>query len=63
MNNLVYYLDKPGGDFIPKKESIEDPQAGEMRIRVLRTSVCQSDVVIYSVGLPRIKKLARHPDA
>lgn len=31
-------------------------KAGEMLVRTRRTSVCQSDVVIYRVGLPRIKK-------
>lgn len=55
MENLVYYLDKPGGAFAPTTESIGEPGPGEIRVRVLRTSVCQSDVVIYNVGLPRIK--------
>lgn len=31
------------------------PGPGEMRVRTRRTSVCQSDVVIYRSGLPRIK--------
>ena len=56
MKNLVYYLDKPGGTFTPVEEEIGDPAPGEIRVRVLRTSVCQSDVVIYNVGLPRIKE-------
>ncbi|WOO42745.1 zinc-dependent alcohol dehydrogenase [Rubellicoccus peritrichatus] len=56
MENLVYYLDQPGGVFTPKTEIIPEPGFGEVRIRVRRTSVCQSDVVIYKVGLPRIKE-------
>ncbi len=56
MNNIVYYLDTPGGNFIPTTEYIGDPGPGEIRLRTLRTSVCQSDVVIYRQGLPRIKK-------
>ncbi|WP_309396467.1 alcohol dehydrogenase catalytic domain-containing protein [Cerasicoccus maritimus] len=56
MKNLVYYLDRPGGSFTPVEESITDPGKGEIRIRIRRTSVCQSDVVIYNVGLPRIKQ-------
>ncbi|WP_309386402.1 alcohol dehydrogenase catalytic domain-containing protein [Cerasicoccus frondis] len=56
MNNLVYYLDKPGGEFTPTEESIAAPGKGEILIRIRRTSVCQSDVVIYNVGLPRIKQ-------
>lgn len=55
MRNLVYYLDKPGGTFTPTQETIGDPGPGEIRVRTLRTSVCQSDVVIHRVGLPRIK--------
>lgn len=56
MKNLVYYLDKPGGIFTPTEEPMPEPGPGEIRIRILRTSVCQSDVVIYNVGLPRIKE-------
>jgi L-iditol 2-dehydrogenase len=56
MKNLVYYLDKPGGIFTPVEEPIGEPGSGEIRIRTKRVSVCQSDVVIYNVGLPRIKK-------
>ena len=55
MNNLVYYLDKPGGVFQAVEEPLADPAPGEIRLRTLRTSVCQSDVIIYRVGLPRIK--------
>ena len=56
MKNLVYYLDKPGGAFTPVEEPLPVPAPGEIRIRTLRTSVCQSDVVIYKQGLPRIKQ-------
>ena len=55
MKNLVYYLDKPGGTFTPVEETMPEPGPGEIRVRTLRTSVCQSDVVIYKQGLPRIK--------
>ena len=55
MKNLVYYLDRPGGAFTAAQEQLADPGPGEMRIRIRRTSVCQSDCVIYRVGLPRIK--------
>lgn len=56
MKNLVYYLDKPSGSFTATEEEIGDPRPGEVRLRTLRTSVCQSDVVIYRQGLSRIKK-------
>ena len=56
MKNLVYYLDKPGGTFSPVEEPMPQPGPGEIRIRILRTSVCQSDVVIYQSGLPRIRQ-------
>ena len=55
MKNLAYYLDKPGGSFLPVEEEIGEPGPGEVRLRTLRTSVCQSDVVIYQQGLSRIK--------
>lgn len=55
MKNTVYYLDRPGGEFTVKVEEIGEPGPGEIRIRIRRTSVCQSDVIIYNVGLPRIK--------
>ncbi|MCH2154576.1 MAG: zinc-binding dehydrogenase [Opitutales bacterium] len=56
MKNTVYYLDKPGGSFTAVEEEMPLPGPGEIRVRVRRTSVCQSDVVIYNVGLPRIKE-------
>ncbi len=56
MKNLVYYLDKPAGTFHPVEEEIGEPGPGEIRVRTLRTSICQSDVVIYRQGLSRIKK-------
>lgn len=55
MNSLSYYLDQPGGVFTPQEEAIPEPGPGEVRLRVAKTSVCQSDVVIYKQGLPRIK--------
>lgn len=55
-DNIVYYLDKPGGVFTPKTEKIGSPKAGEILLKTKRTSVCQSDVVIYKHGLPRIKE-------
>ena len=55
MKNTVYYLDKPGGTFTATEEEIGNPGPGEIRVRTLRTSVCQSDVVIYRQGLSRIK--------
>lgn len=56
MKNIVYYLDRPGGTFMPQAEPLVDPGPGEIRIGIRRTSVCQSDCVIYRVGLPRIKQ-------
>ncbi|MEC9091792.1 MAG: alcohol dehydrogenase catalytic domain-containing protein [Planctomycetota bacterium] len=56
MKNLVYYLDQPGGCFQATEEDIAEPAPGEIRLKTSRTSVCQSDVVIYNVGLPRIKQ-------
>ncbi len=55
MKSLAYYLDKPGGTFTAHSEELAEPGPGEVRLRTLRTSVCQSDVVIYRQGLPRIK--------
>lgn len=55
MKALTYLLDKPGGQFTPVESAIPTPGAGEILLRTRRTSVCQSDVVIYKVGLPRIK--------
>ncbi|MCR9116989.1 MAG: alcohol dehydrogenase catalytic domain-containing protein [bacterium] len=55
MNHLTYLLDQPGGSFEPQETPIGDPGPGEIRLRTAKTSVCQSDVVIYKQGLPRIK--------
>ena len=51
----TYFLDQPGGTFTPVVSPLPVPGPGEIRLRTLRTSVCQSDVVIYRGGLPRIK--------
>ena len=56
MKSNVYYLDKPNGDFSPTEVHIDGPGPGEILLRTRRTSVCQSDVVIYQHGLPRIKE-------
>lgn len=56
MTNKIYRLDKPNGDFILSEEPIEKPGQGEILLKTRRTSVCQSDVVIYKHGLPRIKE-------
>ena len=56
MQQLAYYLDQPGGVFSPSEEAILVPGPGEIRLRTSRTSVCQSDVVIYRQGLPRIRE-------
>jgi threonine dehydrogenase-like Zn-dependent dehydrogenase len=55
MKNLVYLLDAPGREFRAVEEEIGEPGPGEIRLRTLRTSVCQSDVVIWNQGLPRIR--------
>lgn len=54
MKSLAYYLDGPAGEFTAREEEITDPGPGEVRLRTAKTSVCQSDVVIYRQGLPRI---------
>lgn len=51
----TYSLAHPGGEFTPVEEKLPDPAPGEIRLRTRRVSVCQSDVVIHRVGLPRIK--------
>ena len=56
MTTTSYYLDQPGGTFTAQEESLPQPGPGEIRIRTAKTSVCQSDVVIYKQGLPRIKQ-------
>ena len=55
MKHLAYWLDRPGGTFSATEEAPRAPGPGEIRLRTTRTSVCQSDVVIYRQGLPRIK--------
>lgn len=54
--SLSYFLDQPGGKFTAREESLPDLQEGEILLRTRRTSVCQSDVVIYKHGLSRIKE-------
>jgi len=56
MKGTYYYLDKPGGSFIPKEVELPSLKPGEVLLRTRRTAVCQSDVVIYRQGLPRIKE-------
>ncbi len=56
MNAQIQYLDQPGGTFSASSEKLANPGPGEIRLRTVTTSVCQSDVVIYKQGLPRIKK-------
>ncbi len=56
MSGLAYYLNNPGGTFAAVEEDVRDPDPGEIRVRTAKTSVCQSDVVIYRQGLPRIKR-------
>jgi len=56
MNAHIQYLDQPGGTFTPTSQELTAPGPGEIRVRTVTTSVCQSDVVIYKQGLPRIKK-------
>ena len=55
MKAINYLLDKPGGTFSPVEEILPEPGPGEILLRTRRVSVCQSDVVIHRVGLPRIK--------
>ncbi|MFN3149315.1 alcohol dehydrogenase catalytic domain-containing protein [Bremerella sp.] len=56
MNAQIQYLDQPGGTFTTSSQEITSPGPGEIRLQTVTTSVCQSDVVIYKQGLPRIKK-------
>lgn len=56
LKNTVYYLDKPKGVFTATEEEIPELKKGEILVKTMRTSVCQSDVVIYKHGLPRIKE-------
>ena len=59
MKNLVYYLNRPGGEFEAVEEALPEPEPGEIRVRTLRTSICQSDVIIYRSGyhLTRLDRL------
>lgn len=56
IENTIYSLDRPGGTFKTVIEDLGTPEKGEISVRTRRTSICQSDVVIYKHGLPRIKK-------
>ncbi|PQO42313.1 alcohol dehydrogenase catalytic domain-containing protein [Blastopirellula marina] len=56
MISQIQYLDQPGGQFTPSDQALAEPGPGEIRLKTVTTSVCQSDVVIYKQGLPRIKK-------
>jgi len=51
-----YLLDRPQGAFTAHDEDLSTPGPGEILLRTRRVSVCQSDVVIYRVGLPRIQR-------
>jgi len=53
--SFVYQLDQPGGSFTRVEVPMPVPGPGEVLVRTRRVSVCQSDVVIYKAGLPRIK--------
>ena len=56
IKNTIYYLDKPGGHFNKASKDLRAPLNGEITVKTRRTSICQSDVVIYKYGLPRIKE-------
>lgn len=56
IQNTIYYLNKPGGEFVATKQTLPTLKKGEILLKTIRTSVCQSDVVIYKQGLPRIKQ-------
>ena len=55
MKTISYLLDKPGGTFNAVAKEAPALGRGEILVRTRRVSVCQSDVVIHQVGLPRIK--------
>lgn len=55
MTCITHFLDKPGGTFAAVESPLPEPGPGEIRLRTRRVSVCQSDVVIRRVGLPRIR--------
>lgn len=51
-----WFLDRPGGSFSVIDSPVPTPGPGEVLLRTRRVSVCQSDVVIRKVGLPRIRE-------
>jgi L-iditol 2-dehydrogenase len=55
MKSRSYLLDRPGGTFCAQEVLLPALEPGEILLRTRRASVCQSDVVIYKSGLPRIK--------
>lgn len=55
MTLIAYPLDAPGGSFRAEAFPLPEPGPGEIRVRTRRVSICQSDVVIRTVGLPRIQ--------
>jgi L-iditol 2-dehydrogenase len=55
MHCKSWFLDRPGGSFSVVDSPVPSPGPGEVLLRTRRVSVCQSDVVIQKVGLPRIK--------
>jgi threonine dehydrogenase-like Zn-dependent dehydrogenase len=55
MKSVEYLLDRPGGSFTAREVELPPLRRGEVLLRTRRVSVCQSDVVIQRVGLPRIK--------
>lgn len=55
MFSVSYLLNQPGGAFVAMEKELPRLGPGEMLVRTRRVSVCQSDVVIQRVGLPRIK--------
>lgn len=56
VNRITYLLARPGSHFSTEKAPVPVPGPGEILVRTRRTSVCQSDVVIHKVGLPRIRQ-------
>ncbi len=56
VSSTTFYLDKVQGQFHSSKEVLAEPGFGEILVKTRRTSICQSDVVIYKNGLTRIKE-------